>query len=432
MHDIDLFFPLDDESGAMRKGTFKTYPKTNQGPKRKASKQSSEPANSESTLPQPNDERTVLVSENDVGELVGMMKKKLPTGQSLEEFMEKLGEEIDATEASKGKAAPPDTRREEMAQEQGEIDPNRPYLLWVNMTPTVIGEHVTREVFTKIEVAGYAHHHASKGERVAYHLLAENLAPKAIILIDSVLASDRHYCNLAKKLVEYVRNGGTLICFNIFRDEISPFSRRVLAEPDFNLATSKRRRLPLFRFAGLPWEYGDCLPSVLTSNDRAIPEEYRGMMPDILYSQGMLLKEVAFADAWYIQTPASVADAINFEGKGMVLVAPPRRHTNGIEVKDGGDTKNRNDSRDEYDAKSKAEVELRTAGVATTEWTSFACAKVGKGRLGWIADMAFDRHGHVDEVLMAMAGLKISETAKGGKAGVAKKKAAAKGDKAKA
>jgi len=170
--------------------------------------------------------------------------------------------------------------------------------------------------------------------------------PQAIILLDSALAHRKEFASVTFRIIRYVRNGGTLICANTFNSYLAPF---------FN---KKRPTLPLFRLAGLSWEFGDVYTTYMGLNKQAVGEDTRAVLPQDLTFDGILLSKVPRTEAWYLPSVKSISDALAFDGR-------------------------------------KPEP----------EWTSVAFAKVGDGCFGYVGDLNVD--GTCDGVIIAMIGLSV-------------------------
>jgi hypothetical protein len=320
---------------------------------------------------------------------------------------------------------------------------DKPYILLIAIYSLDPHELTRISLYDKMFVSGYAIRRATATKQVLRCLRDPQHQPQAIILLDEALARDKKYARLACRVMEYVREGGTLVCHNI-NDYGGPngpsfsFRRKPEdGEPSEYFEERRRNTLPLFRLAGLPWEFGSTFYAHLTLNSRAlfpISGDRGIMVPLTVVSTGILLDKVKNTDAWYLQVPESVCDALVYEGIGLLLDYPPKgsaeQHINGVaEGKDGGGTDMRDKERADSPAKSQspakgkareesptkahspakgnARDERRVVGRATTEWTSVAYTQVGKGKFGWISDL--DDEGQSDEIVLAMAGIDIPQ-----------------------
>lgn len=222
-------------------------------------------------------------------------------------------------------------------------EPAKPRILLVSM---LVGDAVDDcyiPFFNKIFAT--ASIQRARSPKAASRYLKQH-SPKAIILLDRALAHDKTYEPVARRIMRYVREGGTLVCANTFVVDLKYFLNK------------RHPALPLFRLAGVPWQYGDTYRAYLSVNKDAVHEKIQPVVPKEIVSEGILLDKVPNNQAWYLPTNESIADALMFEGKKPQL-----------------------------------------------GFTPFAFARVGQGFFGYVGDMNVD--GACDDIILAMAGLSV-------------------------
>jgi hypothetical protein len=224
-----------------------------------------------------------------------------------------------------------------------EAEPDKPRILLVAM---IVGDAVDdcyipfyNKIFAKASIQ------RAKSPKAVSRYLKEH-TPQAIILVDHALAHSKEYASAARRIMRYVHEGGTLICANTFVVDLKRYLNK------------KHPTLPLFRLAGVPWQYGDTYRTYVSVNKDAVHEKIQEVMPKEIISEGILLDKVPNNQAWYLPTNESIADALMYDGKKPQM-----------------------------------------------GWTPYAFARVGNGFFGYVGDMNVD--GACDDLILAMAGLSV-------------------------
>ncbi|KAI8966521.1 hypothetical protein F5Y11DRAFT_364184 [Daldinia sp. FL1419] len=125
-------------------------------------------------------------------------------------------------------------------------------------------------------------------------LLSEHPSARAIWIVDPDIVTPEHK-NLSNKVVDYVRNGGTVILGGFFSMGVVP--------PDFDKWMKD--------VWGLPWRFGQYVTTTVVFQSSAVgPRDFWRDELAAAYSQkGVFLKNVSPADSWYASPPGSTSES---------------------------------------------------------------------------------------------------------------------------
>ena len=331
----------------MRKGTFKSKPKALQGKKKstQTDKKSLDATKSGTTVIEDKQQTEMEEKEKVEQEHKEKVDEKIPFEKDLEATKDKDKEELPG-EATEKPSDKPDKGKKKATANTPEFDEQgrvKPRILLVAIY--VGSEFDTYYAPFYNKLLSKASVQRANGPKPVLRYLHRH-KPHAIILLDSALAHRKEFASATRRILRYVRAGGTLVCANTFNSYLAPF---------FNKA---RPTLALFRLAGLGWEFGDVYTTYVGVNKRAVPREARAVLPPALACDGILLSNVPGPEAWYLPSVESISDALAFDGKRP-----------------------------------------------EPEWTSVAFARVEEGYFGYVGDLNID--GMCDAIILAMIGLSI-------------------------
>jgi len=331
----------------MRKGTFKSKPRTPQVKKKSTQtrKKSSDATKSSTSVIEDKKQTELEDKERTEQKEKEKVDEKIPAEEDLEAT--KHDDKKERPEETKEKPADkPDKGKKKTCTNTPEFDQpdcGKPRILLVALYVGSEFDTYYAPFYNKL-LSKASVQRANSPKPILHYLRRHK--PQAIILLDAALAHRKEFSSVACRILRYVREGGTLICANTFNSYLAPFFNKT------------RPTLALFRLAGLSWEFGDVYTTYIGLNKKAVQREVRAVLPPDLTCDGILLSKVPSGEAWYLPSVESISDALAFDGRRP-----------------------------------------------EPEWTSVAFARVEEGYFGYVGDLNVD--GMCDAIIMAMSGLSI-------------------------